>query len=422
MKNRNVRLRMLCPPESSLRHLAKPGEEQTLSSVYSLAVQNQGLWLLSGLESGGINLQSVRHDEGKRITCLKRHTSAVSVLKLAEDERSVLSGSWDKIILDWDLNTGQVKRSFEDSGGQISAIEMRPLSSLPVPETILDQNVTDGTFSSNTAIKPRTNGFLTNGLKHTSHESTSRDNGNTDVPVSPADSLFGGNDADSLFGDNDEEANGGPSNGNFGDDDDDEFSRAIANGIQQQENEDADGDTSMIDDAASRDIPQVNGTAEASQFQGMPNGLHHDPETKFDAEPAHLTNGIQHDVEYEDQGVAAESATAASDPIPTADSTFLAASYDGTLRVWDRRKPSPVAKISPRNVPPWCMGACWSPDGNFIYAGRRNGTVEEFSLQHGLRGVERTFRFPNGSGAVSAVRAMPNGRHLIWYKYIISQS
>src|SRR5947199_9835828 len=76
-----------------------------LSPVYSLAVHSQALWLLSGLESGGINLQSVRHDEGKRITCLRKHTSAVSVLTLSQDERSVLSGSWDKNIFDWDLKT-----------------------------------------------------------------------------------------------------------------------------------------------------------------------------------------------------------------------------------------------------------------------------------------------------------------------------
>jgi transcriptional activator SPT8 len=104
-----------------------------------------------------------------------------------------------------------------------------------------------------------------------------------------------------------------------------------------------------------------------------------------------------------------------ADPSISSDTTFLAASIDGTLRIWDRRQPNPIARILPRNVPPWCMNACWSPDGNFIYAGRRNGTVEEFSLHKGFRSAERTFKFPQGSGPVSAVRAMPNGRHLIWY-------
>ena len=88
---------------------------------------------------------------------------------------------------------------------------------------------------------------------------------------------------------------------------------------------------------------------------------------------------------------------------------------DGTLRIWDRRQSNPVARIAPpRNTPPWCMNACWSPDGNFIYAGRRNGSVDEYSLHKGLREPRRTFKFPNVSGPVSALRAMPNGKHLIW--------
>lgn len=87
---------------------------------------------------------------------------------------------------------------------------------------------------------------------------------------------------------------------------------------------------------------------------------------------------------------------------------------DGTLRIWDRRQPNPVATILPRNVPPWCMNACWAPDGNTIYAGRRNGTVEEYSMHKGLRQPDRVFKFPQGSGPVSAVKAMPNGRHLVW--------
>lgn len=78
-----------------------------------------------------------------------------------------------------------------------------------------------------------------------------------------------------------------------------------------------------------------------------------------------------------------------------------------------------MARILPRNTPPWCLSACWSPDGNFIYAGRRNNTVEEYDLRKGLKGPERVFRFPNGSGAVTSVKAMPNGRHLICASYDI---
>lgn len=110
------------------------------------------------------------------------------------------------------------------------------------------------------------------------------------------------------------------------------------------------------------------------------------------------------------------------DPTQASDTTFMSASMDGSIRIWDRRVPNPVARITNRpGVPPWCMGACWSPDGNWIYAGRRNGTVEEFSIHRAASGggsggwaPERTLKFPAGSGAVSSVRAMVNGRHLVW--------
>lgn len=382
-----------------------------LSSVYSLAVHREALWLLSGLESGGINLQTVRHDEGKLIVSLRKHTLAVSVLNLAQDEKSVLSGSWDKTVIDWDLNTGEVKRSFEGSGGQISALEMRPMSSLPVPEALGDITYSSSTLSADNSDKPRTNGVFTNGYSN-DHNGASAIDGTADDAGSPADSLFGGNDGDSLFEDNDDGEVEAPSGGNFVDEDDDEFSRAIANGIQEQENEDAEGDVSMGDAGEATTAPLTNGISDTT----------HDPEAVASGAsngvgtaPLPLTGNLPHAEEIPLKSSEEASTSAMPDVTTVADSTFLAASFDGSLRVWDKRQPTAIAKITPRNVPPWCMNACWSPDGNFIYAGRRNGTVEEFSLHKGLRGVERSFKLPQGSGPVSAVRAMPNGRHLIWY-------
>ncbi|PBP17791.1 WD40 repeat-like protein, partial [Diplocarpon rosae] len=359
------------------------GEEPPLSPVYSLAVQSQALWMLSGLESGSINIYAVRHDEGKRIAYMMKHKSAVSVLTLAQDEKSVLSGSWDKNVFDWDLNTGQIKRAFEGSGGQISAIEIRPASSLPVPEEAGEPALKTETFTSNND-KPSTNGSTeVNGVVH------GGDGENEDAPGSPADSLFGGgSDNNSLFGETaGEEA---PSGGVFGDDDD-EFSKAIESNLEDREHTDSQGDLSMADapapPSAPEPQPQLDDTTETPQ-----------------------TNDSHTKEEHSKPVIVAET----QDAIATSDSTFLAASIDGTMRIWDRRQPNPVARIATRHgVPPWCMAACWSPDGNFVYAGRRNGTVEEFSLHQGLRCPSRTFKFPQGSGAVTAVRAMPNGRHLI---------
>ncbi|RQM08393.1 hypothetical protein DH86_00002635 [Scytalidium sp. 3C] len=401
-------------------------EEHPLSPVYALAVQSQALWLLSGLESGCINLHSVRHDEGKRITYLQKHTSAVSVLTLAQDEKSVLSGSWDKKIYDWDLNTGQVKRSFEGSGGQISAIEVRPASNLPVPAESGEREQTSKTFSSNND-KPVTNGLFSNGANGKAN-GFGEGNDNEDAIGSPADtdSLFGGGgDANSLFGDPDDV--GASSRGHFGDDED-EFSKAMEFSIADRDPMDSQGDMTMEGTDANAAAPAENEPAvpagapaatEALAVQppeetAQPNGV--ETPTGSQQQQQQQQQQPNGDVTRENESEPAISNIVADtqDATATSDTTFLAASMDGSLRIWDRRQPNPVATIPTRTgVPPWCMGACWSPDGNYIYAGRRNGTVEEFSLHKGLKAAERTFKFPQGSGAVSAVRAMPNGRHLV---------
>lgn len=383
-----------------------------LSPVYSLAVQHKGLWLLSGLESGGINLQSVRHDEGKQIANLRQHTSAVSVLTLAQDETSLLSGSWDKNVIDWDLHTGQEIRRFQGSGGQISALENRPLSSLTVPEVSDDLLPNGTTFSTNGIDESHGNGSTTAVADSELQNQQGQQDTLMDAPGSPADSLFGGDDVDSLFVDNDDGQVAAPSAGNFVDEDDDEFSRAIANGVQQEENEEAAREAGAADAEAAR-FPTINGNKDAQPISSTSDANLVDTGSQPGA--SSLTNGLPHAEDLPPQmSATAAAASPAAQEKESSDSTFLAASMDGSLRIWDKRRPTPIAKIPPRNVPPWCMNACWSPDGNFIYAGRRNGTVEEFSLHKGLHEVNRSFKLPNGSGPVSAVRAMPNGRHLIW--------
>lgn len=380
-----------------------------LSPVYSLASQSQGLWLLSGLESGNIRLQTIRHEEGKEVALLQQHTSAVSALHLTSDEKSVLSGSWDKKVIDWDLNTGQSRRLFSASAGQVSAIQIRPDSTLPIPQDIPDVSQPNGTYSSNYQASAGGSFGFANGVTESQQDQPAA---NAEAG-SPADSLFGG--ADSLFGDADGGAidGGAPSGGAFGTDGEDELSRALANGAQHSE-EDAHGEPDFMDQPNNMQdsaLPALETSTEpASQGQetvpdaALPNGT---------SEP--VVNGLPHAEQLESSAMDLDlTQPSISDSSITNDTTFLAASIDGTICVWDRRQQDPVARISPRNVPPWCMNACWSPDGNYIYAGRRNGTVEEFSLHKGLRSAERTFKFPQGSGAVTALYPMPNGRHLVW--------
>jgi transcriptional activator SPT8 len=357
----------------------------------------------------------VRHNEGTRIHTLREHKSAVSVLYLAPDERSVLSGSWDKNIHDWDLNLGKIKRSFTGSGGQVSAIEPRPLSKLPVPEESGLSNLTNGTFSSNNAAKPTTNGVLTNGASNDDlfGDDPPIENGLQDAPAEQDD------DMNSLFGDDDAEGGGMEPPIQLGDDEDDEFSRAIASGLQQPDEEEASGDVDMADPSGLVQPPETDATETTAADQATTEP----PRTLVNGaviEETAQTNGLPHfeDTEPKTNGVSSD-----SDKGPYSETTFLDACQDGTIRVWDRRQPNPIARITPpRGTPPWCMSACWSPDGNFIYAGRRNNAVEEYSLHKGLRDPNRAFKFPAGSGPVSAVRTMPNGKHLIWYPFPLNLS
>ncbi|KAL6156584.1 Transcription factor spt8 [Exserohilum turcicum] len=388
------------------------GANDNLSPIYSLAVHHQALWLLSGLDSGGINLQTVRHQEGTRVHTLRSHTSAVSVLTLAQDELSVLSGSWDKTINDWDLNTGQVKRKFETSGGQISAIEQRPMSTLPIPQDTETIPLANGTFSSNNSARPRANGSVSNGID--TKPVLVKEEGTEDAQGSPDDSLFGDKDQDSLFGDGGQENNLSATLPSFGDDDD-EFSRAIANGIQQAD-EDANADLDMLDLGGPVQEPQET-SGEGSKEAATGTETQPDTNGTADSQSNGTLNGLPH---AEDVEKPVNTSANQTEQPASSETTFVDASMDGTLRIWDRRQPNPVARITPpRNTPPWCMNACWSPDGNFIYAGRRNGTVDEYSLHKSLREPRRTFRFPSVSGAVSAVRAMPNGKHLVCASYDI---
>lgn len=381
---------------------------QVISPVYSLAVQNQGLWLLAGTESGKIRLQSVRHQEGREIALLSHHSSAVSQLVLSSDERSLLSGSWDKTVLDWDLNIGKVRTTFASGTGQISSIEARPISSLPVPQESGEPVLTNGTYTSNNNARA---GSVANG---TDDQAQSQQPEVLDeTGGSPGDSLFGGDNDDDLFGDAGGAVmtNGVNLSNGYGEEENG-LSRSLENGVVPEPGIE---DSNLEEYRALQPVQPPEGqrseALEVSLDSPHLNGVSHQPEQS-------LVNGLPHaeDTELQDADVPTQQATTTT---PTSDSTFLAASIDGTIRVWDRRDPNPIARMQPRNTPPWCLSACWSPDGNRIYAGRRNCTVEEYDLRKGLRAPERIFKFPTGSGAVTSVKAMPNSRHLICASYDI---
>ncbi|KAF3479698.1 transcription factor SPT8 [Arthroderma uncinatum] len=301
-----------------------------LSPVYSLAAQAEGLWLLSGLESGNIRLQSVRHDEGKEIAVLRQHTSAVSVLSLTQDERSLLSGSWDKTVLEWDLDTGKVRRAFGSSVGQISAIEFRPESSLPVPREIVERSLTNGTYSSNYRAPPSGNQSFVNGEggSHKDSQATDQQAG------SPADSLF---EADSLFGD----AEGGgdadaPSGGAFAAEDD-EFSQALANGIKQKQpgprrEPEVNPSNAMPNGTISNSESQTETIPESTATSQLQSTKQEPQDSQVNGISDSVMSGLPHAEDLESSAAAPERSTMTNDMECNSNNTFLAASMDGAIR------------------------------------------------------------------------------------------
>lgn len=262
--------------------------EPTINPVYSLDVEKNGYWCLLGLLSGGISLYTMIYNEGAMHHYFRHnlkktehlldtgHSDAVSVLRLNYAQTSFLSGSWDKTIREWDLNTGKVLNLFRGNTGQISSIQYRPRGL-----------VTDLTF--------------------------------TDAS----------SDIDSLFGSDDDEA---------------ETSKASVR-----------------------------------------------PKTKA----------------------------------VTDDKVFMSSSIDGAISIWDTRVSGHQAVLKvgvPDGLPPWSMTASWSNDGDKIYVGRRNSTVEEFSLRmpHAnksgtvlMPNVLRKLVFPKISGPVSALSILPNDNFIL---------
>lgn len=271
------------PPLSTMEY----NPDAKLSPVHSIAVHSDALWALGGLENGNINLYSVRHDEGKVQCVLKRHTSAVSAMQLTEDQRGVVTGSWDHQVLEWDLDAGKVARSYKGHSGQISSLSFRPISA-----------------PANIQIAAAING---NGKEN-----------------------------------------------------------------------------------------DINGKASPSSESSF-DPLFDDAQTNINANGAEEPAPVQ--------------------TLETSPDVMLTSSIDGIAMIWDRRveKESIRKFTAPEKTPPWCMSACWSTDGNKIFVGRRNGTVDEFDFIAGK--LNRTLKMPAVSGPVTYITAFPNGRQILCGSY-----
>lgn len=283
-------------------------------------------------------------------------------MAMAHDEKGFFSAGWDGEAKQWDLNTGQMVRSFTCHGAQLSAIALRPLEA-PIGSNPPSNKPSPPDASSST--------MRTNSRPHSPDQSKSND--------------------------------------------------------MKVDNSDAKSDTSMNslfdDDQAGMDqepeglnLPTGPGTSSLFSRPGTPAS-----KPSF----ALPTNGIQR--KPIDRNI-----PPTLDPISYgafSPDILLTAFIDGQVVLWDKRIQSYDFSDSRRagvgrlemseKTPPWCMSACWSSDGNQVYAGRRNGTVEVWDMrQTGRSGptgnprLLKTLNNPGNSGVVSSVVAFPDGKHI----------
>ena len=310
--------------------------EPKINPVYALDAEKNGYWCLSGLLSGGISLYTMRYNEGaihyyfhqgSKENKSRGHTDAISVIKLNQEQDKFLSGSWDKTIRQWDLNTGRTVLEYTGNSGQISNIEFRP------------DGLSDVTF------------VVSEEEEEKEEEIQKKEKLNN----KSGENLVNSNDdIDSLFGDSDK---------------DEEMTDA------NKKDERLEEETRKV--VESIDKPKSNNGA---------------------TNKTHLNSNI-----------------------------FMSSSIDGTINIWDIRTSSPVIRLGvSEGTPPWCMSLTWSNNGDFIYAGRRNGTVEEISIKMPhkrsnmghhrdtmIPNISKLLQFPKISGPVSAISTMPNDDFLL---------
>lgn len=421
-----------------------PQGKMPAAPVHSVVCHSQALWALAGSETGSINLIPLRHAIGGRssvVHALRRHRGAVSVLSLTPGERGVISGGWDHLVLDWDLDTGQVVRQYPDHVGQVSSLSFRPfgppgdqqtpkgtvsilstatreddhasdddpmdLDKEDEIEAADDATTTNGmtgpplaTSSSlpNPATpeagaaaleQPKANGLprptpIENGTGQSCDDGPSNTNGPSNNTNGLNDAIVSGN------------ASGPRPEAKAGDDGDSD-----GDSLFGDSEEDADGEAES-DDAPSQGPPTL-------QLPGQGPVLPGSIATPPPAAPMALPDSKEESSEDEPLAGPPSPRKSKSPPPPKearerklaslrggegfdadlsrfSSDVFLSATLAGQVLLWDRRvKPGAQGGVHaiplPEKTPPWCQSACWSPYGDRIYVGRRNECVEEWDLR-----------------------------------------
>ncbi|WWC63085.1 uncharacterized protein I303_105684 [Kwoniella dejecticola CBS 10117] len=408
--------------------------------VYSIACEGDGLFVLTGTQSGPINMSTLRHAPGHLVHSLKGHTNVVSCLSLLPNEKSLLSGSWDGTVREWDLNTGQTVRAYPTHGAQLSSLSLRPFTHPPSlsPSPRQQSRRDDEGEEADKDIITKENISVSVGPgffeKKEAIDEVAHHNGTVPIDSAEGAPTALATNGDEAIENQDVKENGdvemseakSPSNDSlFGGDDDDM---------------DGEGETappSIVPSKAPtplRDVtpvPPVKPKGPGLALPGQPKPLA--PQVPSDQPtPASSSTGGGPLFSLQSAGAGPSSSRQAAAHIPLlsptsyrafSDDVLLTSSMDGQVTLIDKRVPTGegvgvgVGRLMPGDrAPPWCMSACWSANGTQVLAGRRNGTIDVWDVRRSSSAsapnLLRTLRTPAESGPISCLVAFPDGQHI----------
>jgi WD40 repeat protein len=92
--------------------------------VNAVAITPNGRWALSGSHDRTLKLWDL--ETGSLIRSFVGHTDSIYTVAVTPDGHIVLSGSADRTVRLWDLQTGRLLHTFAEHGGPVSAVVVCP--------------------------------------------------------------------------------------------------------------------------------------------------------------------------------------------------------------------------------------------------------------------------------------------------------
>ncbi|SGY21232.1 BQ5605_C016g08212 [Microbotryum silenes-dioicae] len=380
------------------------------SVVYSLQVNKEDLWGLSGTAFGTINLFTIRHDQGQIRHVFPSSTSSttlghspsspISVLNLTQDERRLWSGGWDGQVLEWDMDLGKAVRRFgQGHDAQVSSVQARPVETgggRGGGDGDEDEDEDEGAMEVDDSEEEEEEKQRKKRKTGNGDQRKTNGNGNGTKETPTTDGEEEEEDRASTTTQAKEEAT------------------AKKDDVDAEGDLDADGED--FDEEALLGVSSNANTTSATNPSSSSSTKITIPIKPKSTGSSLLVPKLKKTTSIPIWGTQPDASSSMRGK--KSDDVFMSTSLDGQVLIWDTRvKDANVVRLpSSGRYGMWCASATWSPDGNQIYVGRHDPLVDIYDLRQcsPRSPTLQTLRLPLASGPVTAIKALgTSGRKLI---------